>query len=92
MKKEEILSTIKIKGGELLQKVKDIIAEGNASKIRIRNEDGKTIASFPINVGIIATVSAPVLVAVGAMAAVIGDCTIEVVRKIDDEGKAKKKK
>lgn len=92
MKKEEIIDAIKVKGGELLQKVKDIIAKGNASKIRIKGEDGKTVASFPINVGLIATIGAPVFVAVGAMAAVINDCTIEVVRKTDDSEKSKKKK
>lgn len=68
----------KVKGEEIVAKVKQIIKEGNARKITIINPDGKEIASFTLTMGVVGAAIAPVLAAVGALAAVLTSCTIVV--------------
>ena len=70
-----------LNGENLLKKVKELIAEGNVSKITITDRDGKELASFPLTIGVVAAMIAPVLAAVGALAAFIGECTITVERE-----------
>ena len=70
----------KINGENLLKKVKDLIAEGNVRHITITDKDGKEIMNFPLSFGVVGAVLAPVLVAVGALAAVLTECTIAVER------------
>ncbi len=72
----------KVSGAELLQKVKQLIAEGNVRKITIKDKDGKSLASFPLTLGVVGALVAPVLAAVGAIAALIGECTISVEREV----------
>jgi Domain of unknown function (DUF4342) len=72
-------------GENLLKKVKDLIAEGNVRKISIHDKDGKEIMSFPLTFGVVGAVFAPVLAAIGALAALIGDCTITVEREPAEE-------
>jgi Flp pilus assembly pilin Flp len=74
----------KVNGEMLLKKVKDVIAEGNVRRLSIKNKEGATVAEFPLTVGVIGVVIAPVLAAVGALAALIGDCTITVERTVKD--------
>ena len=73
--------SFRVEGSELLDQVKKIIAEGNARSIVIKQE-GRRIAEFPLTVGVVGAVLAPVLAAVGALAAVLSKCTIEVERVI----------
>ena len=73
--------TFKIKGDALLKKVKDLIAEGNVRKISIHDKDGKELMHFPLTIGVVGAVFAPVLAAVGAIAALIGDCTLTVEKE-----------
>jgi hypothetical protein len=70
-----------LNGENLLKKVKELIAEGNVSKITITDKDGKELASFPLTIGVVAAMIAPILAAVGALAAFIGECTITVERE-----------
>lgn len=72
--------TFIVKGDELLKKVKELIKEGNIRKISIIDKDGQTVVSFPMTVGVVGAVFAPVLAAVGALAALISECTIKVER------------
>lgn len=65
---------------ELLAKVKELLHEGNVRRIIIR-QGSRTVAEFPLTVGIVGAAFAPILVAVGALAAVLTDCTIDVERK-----------
>ena len=74
-KKEE---TFKVKGEDLLKKIKEIIREGNVRKITIKDKSGRTLIVFPLTLGVVGTVLAPVLAAVGAIAALITECTISV--------------
>jgi hypothetical protein len=71
--------TIEIKGDELLDKVKELIAEGNVRRVRIRQKE-RTIVEFPLTVGVVGAVLAPVLAAVGALAALLSECAIDVER------------
>ena len=73
--------SMKVEGGELLDKVKGLIREGNVRRIVIRQGDtDRPIAEFPLTVGVVGAVAAPVLAAVGALAALLTHCTIEVER------------
>lgn len=71
----------KINGSELLQKVKDLIAEGNVRRITVKNKDGKSIVELPLTVGVVGAAIAPLLAAVGAVAALVTECTIVVERE-----------
>lgn len=71
----------KVNGEHLLEKVKELIKEGNIRKITIKDKTGKELVSFPLTFGVVGTVIAPVLAAVGALAALIGECTIAVERE-----------
>ena len=73
--------TFKVKGDQLLVKVKKLINEGNVRQITIKNKQGKTLLVFPLTVGVVGAVLAPVLAAVGAVAALVGECSITVERK-----------
>jgi hypothetical protein len=70
----------KISGDELIGKVKQLIAEGNIRRLIIKDKEGKTIIEIPLTIGIVGIVLAPVLAAVGAIAALVTECTILVER------------
>jgi hypothetical protein len=69
-----------IKGEDLLKKVKDLIKEGNVRKITILNKAGKEIVVIPLTIGVVGALLVPPLAAVGAIAALVTDCTIKVER------------
>jgi phage-related minor tail protein len=71
----------RVKGEELLQKIKQIIHEGNVSRIIIKDENGRTYLEIPVTVGVVGAIFAPVLAAVGALAALAANFTIEVIKK-----------
>ncbi|MGK2863998.1 MAG: DUF4342 domain-containing protein [Chitinophagaceae bacterium] len=73
--------TFTLKGEQLLKKIKDLIEEGNVRKITIHDKAGKEIMSFPLSIGVVGAVFAPILAAVGALAALVGECTISVERE-----------
>lgn len=70
-----------ISGEQLLNKIKELIKEGNIRKISILDKSGKELMSFPLTVGVVGAVIAPVLAAIGALAALVGECTISVERE-----------
>jgi phage-related minor tail protein len=70
-----------VMGDELLKKVKQIIHEGNVNRIIIKNEEGHTYLEIPVTIGVIGAILAPVLAAIGALAALAVRFKIEVVRK-----------
>ena len=72
----------KINGDELVKKVKQLINEGNVRRISIKGRDGKAIAEFPLTIGVVGAVFAPVLAAVGAIAALVSECTITVEKEV----------
>lgn len=76
--------SFKVDGGQLLNQVNRILGEGNARRIVIK-QDGRRVVEFPLTVGVVGAVFAPVLAAVGALAAVMTKCTIEVERIVPDQ-------
>lgn len=77
-KKETRQETFKVSGESLLKTVKDLIAKGNVRHITIKDKSGKIIVEFPLTMGVVATAFLPIFAAIGAMAALIGECTIAV--------------
>lgn len=75
-----------VSGSQLVEKVKQLIHQGNIRKLRLRHE-GKTLLEIPLSVGAPATALAilatPVLAAVGAFAALVTECTIEIEKTED---------
>jgi hypothetical protein len=71
----------KVSGEELIGKIKKLIAEGNVRRIIIKGKDDKTIIEIPLTIGVVGIVIAPILAAVGAIAALVTECTIIVERK-----------
>ncbi|PSL28258.1 DUF4342 domain-containing protein [Chitinophaga ginsengisoli] len=76
-----------LNGEHLLKKVKELIAEGNVRKITITDKSGKELMSFPLTIGLVGVLLAPVLAAVGALAALVGECTITVEREEEETPK-----
>jgi hypothetical protein len=70
-----------INGENLVKKVKELIAEGNVRKITIYDKYDKELASFPLTFGLIGVLIMPMLAAIGAIAALIGECKIMVERE-----------
>jgi len=75
----------KVKGEELLGKVKDLVREGNVRRVTIKNSDGKVLVEIPLTVGVVGALLAPPAAAVGAIAALVTECTIEVTRVEDPD-------
>jgi len=75
--------TIRLQGSELLDKLKQIIHEGNARKVVIKQGDN-IVAEFPLTAGVVGTLVAPVLAAIGALVALLKECTIEVERAVPE--------
>ena len=73
--------TFEIKGEELLAKVKELIHQGNVRRIIIKDKSGKSLIEFPLTIGVVGALVAPVLAAVGAVAALVAECTITVERE-----------
>jgi hypothetical protein len=74
---------LKVKGEELLGVVKRILHEGNVRRIIIKDDKGNIFIEIPVSVGLLGVVLAPVLAAVGAIAALAASFSIEVIRKED---------
>jgi hypothetical protein len=68
----------RVKGEELLAKIKQLVHEGNIRRVIIKDRDGKTMIEFPLTFGVVGTVLAPTLVAVGAIAALVTEATVVV--------------
>jgi hypothetical protein len=73
--------SFKVSGDELLGKIKEIIKEGNARRVIIKNEKDEVIMEFPLTVGAIGVVLAPIFAAVSTLAALATHCTIVVEKK-----------
>jgi hypothetical protein len=65
----------------VIGKIKELIHEGNIRRIIIKNEDGRTLIEVPLTVGAVAAVLVPVWAAIGAVAALVANCSIEVERE-----------
>ncbi|HEX5506620.1 MAG TPA: DUF4342 domain-containing protein [Thermomicrobiales bacterium] len=77
---------IRVQGEHLLEQVKRLLHEGNVRRIVIRQADGDTVVEFPLTVGVVGAALAPMLAAVGTLAALLTECTIEVERAEEPAG------
>ncbi|HVN58191.1 MAG TPA: DUF4342 domain-containing protein [Bacteroidales bacterium] len=75
----------RVSGDELSSKIKEIIKEGNATRIIIKNDKEETVMEFPLTVGAVGVVVAPVFAAVGTIAALATHCTIIVEKKTTEK-------
>jgi hypothetical protein len=74
------LEELRVEGEQLLAKIKELIHEGNVRRVIIKNSQGETLIEIPLTLGVAGAVLLPTLAAVGAIAALVTDCTITVVR------------
>jgi len=75
----------RVPGENLVRKIKEIIREGNVRRISIRNEDGKELIEVPLSIGVVGTLMLPAWAAIGAIAALVTNCSI-VVEREEPEG------
>jgi len=73
-----------VNGDEILAKVKELIREGNIRRVIIKDKTGRILVEFPLTIGVVGAALAPMLVAVGAVAALISEATV-VVEKVDEQ-------
>ena len=81
--------TFQLQGGQVLDKVRQLLHEGNVRKITVK-QHGRTVAEFPLTVGVVGAIFAPILAAIGALAALLAECTIEVERTEEEPAKGHK--
>ncbi len=82
----------RVSGDEVMKKVKELLAEGKARRIIIKNEEGKTLVEIPVLVGAVGALLAPTLAALGAIAALVTKCTIVIERKEKTEDESAQEK
>jgi len=73
----------RVSGEEVLAKIKELIREGNVRRVAIRNEEDRTLIDIPLMLGVVGAVLAPQAAAIGAIAALVTDCTI-VIEKTEE--------
>jgi len=78
---ETVKEEVKVKGGQLLETVRRLITEGNVRSITIKDKKGKTVVKFPLTIGVVGAAIAPILAAVGAIAALVTESSITVERE-----------
>jgi hypothetical protein len=71
----------KLSGDDIMAKVKELVHEGNVRRITIKNEQGQSILEFPLTAGVIGVALLPVWAAIGAVVALVANCTIVVERR-----------
>ncbi len=72
-RKEEIF----VRGNELVEKVKELVKKGNVTKIKVKQDD-KILVEVPVTAGVVGAVLAPQLAVIGAVAALVSKCTVEI--------------
>lgn len=72
----------KVSSDDLVKKVKDLIREGNVTKIIVKNEEGRVLLEMPVTAGVVGTILAPWLAAIGVIAALATKCTISVEKRV----------
>ena len=78
--------SFKVAADQLVDTFKNLVHEGNVRRVIVK-QDGRIVVEFPLTVGVIGTVFAPMLAAAGALAAVLSECTIEVERTVAEDKK-----
>jgi len=79
VRKEEFV----ISGEKLVSTVKKLVRQGNIRRVTIKNKEGKTLIEIPLTLGVVGALFLPTLAAIGAIAALVTECTI-VVEKVEE--------
>jgi len=77
----------KVKGQDLVDKVKSILHEGNVRRIILKDEKGHTFLEIPLTIAAVGVVAAPLLAGIGAIAALVSNFTLVVERSPDEPEK-----
>lgn len=83
----------RVSGEKVVEKVKELVREGNVRRITLKNDDGKTLIEIPLTLGVIGTLLLPVWAGIGAIAALVANLTIAVDKVVptdaaDDDAQA----
>jgi hypothetical protein len=70
-------------GEKLVSKVKELVRQGNIRRISVRNKEGRSLIDIPLTAGVVGAVLLPTLAALGAIAALVTECSI-VVERVED--------
>jgi hypothetical protein len=81
MAKGTVWETIRGQGGQVVDEVKRLVREGNVRRVVVRQKD-RVVAEFPLTVGVVGALAAPALAAIGALVALLADCTLDVEREV----------
>ncbi len=84
---EDIKHEFKVKGEELVEKVKQLLHEGNIRRIIVKGEDWKVYLEIPVTFGVVGVLLAPTVAALGAIAAMVANLKLEVVKTEEPEKK-----
>ena len=80
---------IQIAGSELVERFKELVAEGNVRRVVLRTPDDRMLLEIPLTAGVavggVVTVLSPVLAALGALAALVAKVKVEIVRAAEDD-------
>ena len=80
MKLDSLVEEIHVRGRDLVDKVRELIHEGNVQRIVVKDEHGNTFVEIPVTVAAVGAILAPLLAAIGAISALVAKFTIVVVR------------
>jgi len=72
-----------VNGEQLVSTVKELVHQGNIRRITVKNRDGKSLIEIPLTLGVVGILLLPTLAALGAVAALVTECTI-VIERVDD--------
>jgi hypothetical protein len=75
-----------ISGEQLVATVKELLHQGNIRRITIKNREGRVLFELPLTLGVVGTLLLPTLAALGAIAAMVTECSIVIERIADDKG------
>ncbi|MEZ4617121.1 MAG: DUF4342 domain-containing protein [Caldilineaceae bacterium] len=87
--KQTWMEEIEVAGGQLVEQVKEWINEGNVRRLIIRSQDNKVLIEIPLTAGVavggVVTLFAPVLAAIGALAALIAKVKVQIIRTVEPD-------
>ncbi len=81
MKNTSSTEEFKVKGEEVLKKIKELVKQGNIRRIILKNEEGKVLVEFPLTWGVVGAALLPIWAAIGTIAALVANLTIVVEKK-----------
>lgn len=89
--KRTVMEEIEVEGQNLIERIKELLREGNVRRLRVKDAKGKYLLEVPLTFGVVAggvfMLAAPTLTALGALAGLVANVRIEIVREVDeDEG------